>query len=242
MTDATRAWLAQALAQALRACEAPACRVRLGPVVPGATLAGGARLPGLPHELDPPQAAFNLALMLCWPMPSGESGEGRPTVGADEAGTLAALLAAADWRARSARRLARAVPTLADLLAEIAGCRAGLARPGADVDALALRGVVTLLGGAASEAARARALLPVVAAAGSDPLWHEAERAARWLRAALYVLRDGAGLEQRWPPSPPAPWPGRLEQRGSALLRRMAEDATLDPMPIDLWWSYLVDA
>jgi hypothetical protein len=241
MTDATRAWLAQALVQALRACAEPACRVWLGPVVPGATLAGGARLPGLPHELDPPQAAFNLALMLRWPAPAGDSSERGPQIGAHEAGMVAALLAAADWRARAARRLARAVPTIADVLTEIASCRAGFARPGVDVDALALRGVVVLLGGEAADAERARALLPVLAEAGPDPLWQQAERAAQWLRAALYALRAGPDLEQRWPPSPPAPWPGRLAQRGSALLRRMAEDATLDPMPFDLWFSYLVD-
>jgi hypothetical protein len=241
MTDDTRAWLAQALAQALAASADPGCRARLGPIVPGATLAGGARVPGLPHELDPPQAAFNLALMLLWPVPPGDPGDPQPSVGDAEASMVAALLAAADWRGRSARRLARAVPTLADFLAEIAACRAGLAQPRADFDALALRGVVTLLGGDAADASRARLLLPQPDEPGGDPLWRSAARAGGWLRAALYVLRGGPALEQRWPASPPSPWPGRLEQRGRALLRRMADDATLDPMPLDLWLSYLVD-
>jgi hypothetical protein len=29
--------------------------------------------------------------------------------------------------------------------------------------------------------------------------------------------------------------------RGPALLQRCATDASLDAMPFDLWWSYLVD-
>jgi hypothetical protein len=242
MTETTRAWLAQALAQALRARDDPACRARLGPLVPGATLAGGARVPGLPHELDPAQAAFNLALMLRWPRQPGANDDRQPPVGDAEASLVAALLAAADWRARSARRLARAVPTLAEFAAVLGECRAGLARPGEDVDALAVRGVVALLGGDVADADRARGLLPSIAAAGADPLWRSAEQAAQWLRAALYALRDGTALERRWPASPPAPWPGRLEQRGSALLLRMADDATLEAMPLDLWLSYLVDA
>ncbi len=243
MRDATRVWVAQALQHALVASADPRCRARLGPVVPGATLAGGARVPGLPYELDPPQAAFNTALLLRWPLPQrAGAAEPSPPISAAEASIVAALLAAADWRARSARRVARTVPTFFEFAAVLDDTRVGLARAGADVDALALRGVVVLLGGDALDADRARRLLPAQPAAAADPLWHGAERAASWLRAALYALRDGAALEQRWPAPPPAPWPGRLAQRGSALLRRMVDDATLEAMPLDLWLSYLVDS
>ena len=44
----------------------PACTKLLGPVVPGATLAGGARVPGTSFELDPVQAAFNIGAMVRW--------------------------------------------------------------------------------------------------------------------------------------------------------------------------------
>ena len=44
----------------------PACTKVLGPVVPGATLAGGARVPGTSFELDPVQAAFNIGAMVRW--------------------------------------------------------------------------------------------------------------------------------------------------------------------------------
>lgn len=44
----------------------PECTKLLGPLVPGATLVGGARVPGTRHELDPVQAAFNIGTMVRW--------------------------------------------------------------------------------------------------------------------------------------------------------------------------------
>jgi 2-methylcitrate dehydratase len=44
----------------------PACTKLLGPVVPGASMPGGARVPGTSHELDPVQAAFNIGAMVRW--------------------------------------------------------------------------------------------------------------------------------------------------------------------------------
>jgi 2-methylcitrate dehydratase len=52
--------LLDSLACALQALKYPACTKLLGPVVPGATMARGARVPGTSYELDPVQAAFNL--------------------------------------------------------------------------------------------------------------------------------------------------------------------------------------
>ncbi|MCW8450727.1 bifunctional 2-methylcitrate dehydratase/aconitate hydratase [Legionella quinlivanii] len=42
------------------------CTKLLGPVVPGAVLQGGARVPGTSYELDPVQAAFNIGAMIRW--------------------------------------------------------------------------------------------------------------------------------------------------------------------------------
>ncbi len=50
----------------LEALEYPACTKLLGPVVPGATLPTGAKVPGTPYQLDPVQAAFNLGAMIRW--------------------------------------------------------------------------------------------------------------------------------------------------------------------------------
>ena len=44
----------------------PACTKLLGPVVPGAGLPGGARVPGTSHELDPVKAAFDIGTAVRW--------------------------------------------------------------------------------------------------------------------------------------------------------------------------------
>lgn len=50
----------------LLALSYPACSKLLGPVVPGATMAGGARVPGTTYELDPVQAAFSIGTAIRW--------------------------------------------------------------------------------------------------------------------------------------------------------------------------------
>ena len=54
------------LACGFQALKYPACTKLLGPVVPGAVMPGGARVPGLSYELDPVQAAFNIGTMIRW--------------------------------------------------------------------------------------------------------------------------------------------------------------------------------
>ncbi len=44
----------------------PACTKLLGPVVPGAAMSGGVRVPGTSFELDPVRAAFNIGAMIRW--------------------------------------------------------------------------------------------------------------------------------------------------------------------------------
>ncbi len=58
--------LLDTLACGFQALKYPACTRLLGPVVPGATLARGARVPGTRHELDPINAAFNIGAMIRW--------------------------------------------------------------------------------------------------------------------------------------------------------------------------------
>ena len=58
--------LMDTLACGFQALKFPACTRLLGPVVPGATLARGARVPGTRHELDPINAAFNIGAMIRW--------------------------------------------------------------------------------------------------------------------------------------------------------------------------------
>jgi len=72
LTASDEAWqtarycLMDSLGCALLALNYPACIQLLGPVVPGAVMPGGARVPGTPYELDPVQAAFNIGTMIRW--------------------------------------------------------------------------------------------------------------------------------------------------------------------------------
>lgn len=64
--ETARYCLMDALGCGMLALEFPACVKLLGPVVPGATMAGGARVPGTSFELDPVRAAFNLGAIIRW--------------------------------------------------------------------------------------------------------------------------------------------------------------------------------
>jgi 2-methylcitrate dehydratase len=58
--------LMDTIACGLQALKYPACTKLMGPVVPGATLTNGARVPGTAYELDPINAAFNIGAMIRW--------------------------------------------------------------------------------------------------------------------------------------------------------------------------------
>ena len=111
--DTARYCLKDTLACGLQALQYPACTKLLGPVVPGATLAGGARVPGLNFELEPVQAAFNIGTMVRWL-------DFNDTWLAAEWGhpsdNLGAILAVADYLARRSDQGRRPVPTVRDVL------------------------------------------------------------------------------------------------------------------------------
>jgi 2-methylcitrate dehydratase len=58
--------LLDSLGCGLLALHYPECAKRLGPIVPGATLANGARVPGTDWQLEPVHAAFNIGAMIRW--------------------------------------------------------------------------------------------------------------------------------------------------------------------------------
>jgi len=64
--DTARYCLMDTLACAFQALSFPACTKLLGPIVPGATLPGGARVPGTSFELEPVMAAFNIGALIRW--------------------------------------------------------------------------------------------------------------------------------------------------------------------------------
>ena len=95
--------LMDTLACGFQALKYPACTKLMGPVVPGATLSNGARVPGTAYELDPINAAFNIGAMIRWL-------DFNDTWLAAEWGhpsdNLGAILAVADYLSRSGRRIA----------------------------------------------------------------------------------------------------------------------------------------
>ena len=105
--------LLDALACAFMALRSPECTKLLGPVVPGAELRNGARVPGTAYELDPVTAAFNIGAMVRWL-------DFNDTWLAAEWGhpsdNLGAILAVADYQGRRGRPPGRSPMTVRDLL------------------------------------------------------------------------------------------------------------------------------
>lgn len=125
--DTARYMLLDSLATAMMAMKFPECVKHLGPLVPGATLPGGARVPGTSHELDPAQAAFAIGTQIRWL-------DFNDTFLAAEWGhpsdNLGSILAVADWLGRKAEREGAQSLTVRDVLTyaikahEIQGCYA----------------------------------------------------------------------------------------------------------------------
>ncbi len=105
--------LLDTLACGFQALDYPACTKLLGPIVPGATLAGGARVPGTSYELEPVMAAFNIGAMNRWL-------DFNDTWLAAEWGhpsdNLGGILAIADYLSRQNRAAGKAPLTMRDVL------------------------------------------------------------------------------------------------------------------------------
>ncbi|MGD8976480.1 MAG: bifunctional 2-methylcitrate dehydratase/aconitate hydratase [Gammaproteobacteria bacterium] len=111
--ETARYCLMDTLACGFQALDYPACTKLLGPVVPGATMAGGARVPGTAWELDPVQGAFNIGALIRWL-------DFNDTWLAAEWGhpsdNLGGILAVADYLSRQARAEGREPLTVRDVL------------------------------------------------------------------------------------------------------------------------------
>jgi 2-methylcitrate dehydratase len=108
-----RYMLLDSLACAMLAMRHPECVKHLGPIVPGAGLPGGARVPGTSFELDPAQAAYNIGVQVRWL-------DFNDTWLAAEWGhpsdNLGAILAVADYLSRKAEREHGKPVTVRDVL------------------------------------------------------------------------------------------------------------------------------
>src|ERR1700712_5774231 len=88
--------LFDALGCAFRALDVPDCRRLLGPIVPGAVVPDGARVPGTSFVLDPVKAAFDTGCLIRWL----DFNDSCPT-GGHPSDNIGGILAAADFLARS---------------------------------------------------------------------------------------------------------------------------------------------
>ena len=108
--------LIDALSRGLDALREASCASLVAPVVPGAVMPGGARVPGTSLELDPVQAAFCNSLVLCRPV---DGSAWLSSVSGCAGDSIGAILAVADYRARKAAMEGTAPMKVRDVLAAI---------------------------------------------------------------------------------------------------------------------------
>ncbi len=111
--NTARLCLMDTLGCGLEALSYPACTKLMGPIVPGATMQNGAKVPGTSFQLDPVTAAFNIGCMIRWL-------DFNDTWLAAEWGhpsdNLGGILAVADWLSRSAVASGQKSLTMRDVL------------------------------------------------------------------------------------------------------------------------------
>lgn len=211
--DTARYCLMDTLGCGMLALAYPACTKLLGPSVPGATMPGGARVPGTSFELEPIQAAFNIGAMVRWL-------DFNDTWLAAEWGhpsdNLGGLLAVADYLSRLNVREGRKPLTVRDLLDamirahEIQGVLAlenGFNRVGLDhvlLVRIASTAVVTkMLGGSREDIINALSNAWIDGGAlrtyrhapntGSRKSWAAGDATSRAVRHALFALKGEMG-------------------------------------------------
>jgi 2-methylcitrate dehydratase len=173
--------LLDGLGSAFRSLQNPDCTRLLGPLVPGATMTQGARVPGTSYELDPVMAAFNLGTMMGW--------AGGAAYPADK---LAAILPVADYLARKAHNEAQPPLCIGDVLTAM--IEAQQMPHGAATAAVVAR----LLGGSPGQVAAALGMDRPAAPGAPAPRWTAGDAAAHAVRLAFMAMRlDGVA-------SPPA--------------------------------------
>lgn len=211
--ETARYCLMDTLGCGLEALSYPACTKLLGPIVPGAGLANGARVPGTAFELDPVTAAFNIGAMNRW-LDFNDAWFGK--TGAHPSDNLGGILAISDYLSRRAVAAGKAPLHMRDVLTamiqayEIQGVLAldndfiGLGMDNVILVKIASTAVVTrLLGGAREEIINALShawvdghpmrLYRVAPTIGSRKSWAAADATARGVRLALMALTGEMG-------------------------------------------------
>src|SRR4030081_920475 len=211
--DTARYCLMDTLACGFQALKYPACKKLLGPVVPGAVMPGGARVPGTSFELDPVQAAFNIGTMIRW---LDFNDTWLPAEWGHPSDNLGGILAVAEYLARKAIMEGKTPPTVRDVLTgmikahEIQGVLAlenSFNRVGLDhvlLVRVASTAVVTaLLGGSREQIINAVSNAWIDGGAlrtyrhapntGSRKSWAAGDATSRAVRHALFALKGEMG-------------------------------------------------
>jgi 2-methylcitrate dehydratase len=205
--------LMDSLACCFQALKYPACTKLLGPVVPGATMPGGSRVPGTSYELDPVMGAFSIGAMVRWL-------DFNDTWLAAEWGhpsdNLGAILAVSDYLSRRAILLGEKPMSMRDVLTamikahEIQGVLAlenSFNRVGLDhvlLVRIASTAVATqMLGGSMEQIVNALSNAWIDGGAlrtyrhapntGSRKSWAAGDATSRAVRHALFALRNEMG-------------------------------------------------
>lgn len=208
--ETARLCLMDSLGCAALALNFPECVKLLGPIVPGACLSKGARVPGTSYELDPVQGAFNITALIRWldfndTWLAAEWGHPSDNIGA--------ILALCDYLNRSQ---GNKIFTMQDVLTamikahEIQGCMAlenSFNRVGLDhvilVKLASAAVVAALLGGDREQVLRTLSQVFVdgqslrtyrhAPNAGSRKSWAAADAAARGVFLALITAKGEMG-------------------------------------------------
>src|SRR5882672_7174750 len=211
--ETARYCLMDTLACGFQALKYPACTRLIGPVVPGATMPGGSRVPGTSYELDPVMGAFSIGAMVRWL-------DFNDTWLAAEWGhpsdNLGAILALSDYLSRRAILLGKKPLTVRDVLTamikahEIQGVLAlenSFNRVGLDhvlLVRVASTAVATqMLGGSQEQIVNALSNAWIDGGAlrtyrhapntGSRKSWAAGDATSRAVRHALFALKDEMG-------------------------------------------------
>jgi 2-methylcitrate dehydratase PrpD len=225
--ESARCGLLESLSKCLEASSEPACAKLLGPIVPGAVMPGGARVPGTSLELDPVHAAFNIGTLVRW---SDCADDGGASESGHSADCVGAVLAVADYLARRAVMQGRPPPlTRAALTAlikaqeiqgsiSLASRNAGVALGSLLPVRVASAAVATaLLGGTEDEIVSALSHAWIDGAGlsvemhprgrGTRRLWAAADAASRGVRFAFLAI----GGDEGYPTALSAPGWGAYE-------------------------------
>ncbi len=221
------------LTAAFQALQHPGCVRLIGPVVPGATMTFGARVPGTSYQLDPVQAAFSFGTMIGW---LDQCDTSLATGTLHPAHLLGALLPVADYQARKALAEGRAPGSVHDLLTAVLDAHARQFAPaeilrrdvpaarGDAVRAAAAATVANLLGAtqaqsmtALSHAARETA---AAGANGASQRWWLGDASGRAVRIALIALAESPAEPA---PSTALPAPKQVLSLDPAAVTRIRE-------------------